>query len=167
MTELMNFIVPGFQFASLLRDVLSKARRNKLLPPASRPGSPSRTSHQQYHQAPTLPTWSVDTASASGPGGTGTGTGSSSTAAPSTLDTLDALDTNREFSNGFTFDQNGAGESFPGAPLDFSYAEHLLGHTTTPSLGKNGHMNGTETPMNGFVSHVHPRASPVCRLTVL
>lgn len=43
-------IVPGFQFASLLRDVISRARRNKVLPPASRPGSP------RSHQAP-APAW--------------------------------------------------------------------------------------------------------------
>jgi hypothetical protein len=38
--EIRLMIVPGFQYASLLRDVIQKARRNKLLPPASRPGSP-------------------------------------------------------------------------------------------------------------------------------
>jgi hypothetical protein len=43
-------IVPGIQFGSLLRDVIQKARRNKLLPPASRPGSPSRNGH-------TAPNW--------------------------------------------------------------------------------------------------------------
>lgn len=42
--------VPGFQFASLLRDVVQKARRNKLLPPASRPGSPGRNGQA-------VPTW--------------------------------------------------------------------------------------------------------------
>lgn len=149
---LMLPLVPGFQFASLLRDVLSKARRNKLLPPASRPASPSRTQHPQ---APALPTWSDSALGSGGSGlgngtGTGTGTGSSSTAPPSLSQ---SLETGQEFSNGFTFDQPGPGETFPGAPLDFSYAEHLLGHTTTASSGKNGHMNGAETPMNGLVSH--------------
>jgi len=42
--------VPGFQYASLLRDVIQKARRNKLLPPASRPGSPKSG-------ATTVPNW--------------------------------------------------------------------------------------------------------------
>lgn len=42
--------VPGFQYASLLRDVIQKARRNKLLPPASRPGSPKSG-------ATTVPSW--------------------------------------------------------------------------------------------------------------
>jgi len=34
--------VPGFQFASLLRDVIRRARRNKVLPPPSKPSSPTR-----------------------------------------------------------------------------------------------------------------------------
>lgn len=33
--------VPGFQFAQLLRDVLSRARKRHVLPPASKPGSPT------------------------------------------------------------------------------------------------------------------------------
>jgi len=49
-TRLKLMTVPGFQYASLLRDVIQKARRNKLLPPASRPGSPKSG-------ATTVPSW--------------------------------------------------------------------------------------------------------------
>jgi hypothetical protein len=48
--EAQLMIVPGFQYASLLKDVIQKARRNKLLPPASRPGSPKSG-------ATTVPSW--------------------------------------------------------------------------------------------------------------
>ncbi len=36
-------IVPGFQFAQVLRDVVTKARRKRVLPPSSRASSPPPT----------------------------------------------------------------------------------------------------------------------------
>lgn len=52
--------VPGFQYASLLRDVIQKARRNKLLPPASRPGSPKNGNA-------TVPSWNAQPSASSQP----------------------------------------------------------------------------------------------------
>lgn len=94
--------VPGFQFASLLRDVIQKARRNKTLPPASRPGSPTRNGNGQVY----LPSWSGSRPSAQS-------VQSASSAQPQSQDFK------------FAFDQ--PSEPFPA--LDFSYAEQLLGNT--------------------------------------
>lgn len=105
----IDSLVPGFQFASLLREVIQRARRNKVLPPASRPSSPNR------QQLPP-PAWPSP---------------NPSTSAQSTQ----SANTNtkpQNFGGSFSFDQ--PTEPFPA--LDFSYADQLFSNTGS---GRNGH----------------------------
>lgn len=123
---LIHGIVPGFQFASLLRDVLQRARRNKVLPPSSRPGSPNKLNHLP------VPAW---------PSPLPTSTSTSNLSSTSLNANAPGAQGQNQDTFNFAFDQ--PVEPFPA--LDFSYAEQLFSHS---GPGRNG---GVETPINTIV----------------
>ena len=110
--------VPGFQFAQILRDVIRRARRNKILPPASKPPSPTlgALSHLPSDQISPL---------------------------PSTLSSIPSASGSADF---FGIDGGAAGQTGSGtSAFDFTYAEQLFSDTgRTP--GGFGYVSGGVAP---------------------
>ncbi|ORY32276.1 hypothetical protein BCR39DRAFT_45188 [Naematelia encephala] len=111
--------VPGFQFATHLRDVIQKARRHNILPPASKPPSPA-------HQNSALPSLTMTAATAPPP----QFASQSPYSTHSNGSTSGLLD--------FNFNGNNTGSMDAGQGFDFGYAEALFGQTGDAAVGLGG-----------------------------
>jgi len=106
--------VPGFQFAKFLREVIVRARRSHVLPPASKPASPSH----QHMQLPSLEP-SLAPSTTIGPGISGSGF------TPTALSNGNG--------NG-VLDFGGFASSDSGI-FDFGYAEQLFNNGPAANVG--------------------------------